>query len=222
MNLNRLLIFFFITFFGLSVNGQEKLYSNTIISINHDSLKSIRVFRYRFFFEWDCFHRSPPFLFRSDYKLLAEDTSQKIVNTNILEELKIYDTTISFDTISNEFFISGIIKGGDWYGPESEADILIGELKDTIVPQYYIGDINFSLKGWYRKRKKEGKPPFEDYGVGYYINNYNYSKSTIANKKFERRFYIKSKINSNSYLIIGFGHCAASVYNIGNFVKKEK
>ena len=209
----------------MSVNGQGKLDSNTIFStipINYDNLRITRIFRNRFFFEWDGFHRSPPFLFRSDYKLLAEDTSQKIVNTHILEELKIYDTTISFDTIFNEFLISGIIKGGDWYGPKSEADIFIGELKDTIVPQYYIGDVNFALKDWYKQREKEKKPPFEDYRVGFYINNYNHSQSTRANKKFERRFYIKSTINSNSYLIIGFGHCATSVYKIGKFVNKEK
>ncbi len=186
------------------------------VKIPPDSIMKLQILKNKYSLYWDFFMREPPYLFSPFYNLKQEDSSVVERYYDIeAPNIQVHITSFYLDTINFEFEMDGFITGG-WYGAGSYAHIIVGELNDTIIPIYFIGDIN-RIKGVH---KNDTDPYYEYLEDIYIIKNYTFSKSEVGYKhKKERKFSIKFSINKNSLLIFGQEGYIVKIFDIGKLFK---
>ena len=194
------------------------------ISISFDSIKKLQIFENMYVFVWDNLKREPPYLWNPNYTLSSEDSSRVIYNTYESRKSKVLNietTNILLDTSNKTISIEGFVTGG-WYGAGSLVKIIVGEIIDTLRPQYQMSFIPKLDRKYIKERKRKHKPLFDAYLVGFYMKNFNDWESGVGfeNKK-ERYFKIKAYINNKSVLVFGLDGDIAEIFEIGKLLPKS-
>jgi hypothetical protein len=193
------------------------------ISISFDSIKKLQIFENMYVFGWDYFKREPPYLWNPNYTLSSEDTSRVIYNSFESRKSKVLNietTNILLDTSNKTIIMEGFVTGG-WYGAGSIVNLVVGEIIDTLIPQY---EMSFSPKmdrEYIQERKRKNKPLFDAFLVGFYMKDFDDWESGVGfeNEK-ERYFKIRAYINNKSVLVFGLNGNIAEIFEIGKLLPK--
>ena len=168
------------------------------ISLSFDTIKKLQVFENMYVFGWDYFKREPPYLWNPNYKLSSEDTSRVIYNTYESRKSKVLNietTNILLDTSNKTIIIEGFVTGG-WYGAGSIVKIVVGEIVDTLRPQY---EMSFSPQ-MDREYIQERKSVSGNYKCRFSANK-NASKSASLISDLQRNKIIKNDNFNDCFLL---------------------